>query len=320
MPDDLATLSAPMRDLRREFEDAIAPHREALWHFCRRLTGSGWDAEDLVQETLLRALARLPNLWQPIHPRGYLFRIATNLWIDQQRRERPLLIEALDEADGIASDGSADQRALVREAIERVVHLLPPRQRVVLLLCDTLDFHSREVAAMLGTTDGAVKSALQRARARLHAGRDGDGTVRASALHATASDPVVERYVDAFNRRDPDAIAALLDEASEVTIVGSAEEVGRDASRQASLAEWAADPREQRAVAGVLEGRPAIFVLYRTAGGGEALGCVHVPHEVEGRITRLRLYYFCVAFLQHAAALLGVDAVTHGHRYEGGLA
>jgi RNA polymerase sigma-70 factor (ECF subfamily) len=314
---ELNDLAGPLRAMRLQFEAVLEPHRPALWEYCRRLTGSGWDAEDLVQQTMMKAFANLPNLWQPMNPRSYLFRIASNCWIDQVRRERH---GQLDELDDYPDPSPADRmEALVetRAAMTRLVHLLPPRQRVVLLLCDALDFRAAEVAAMLGTTEGAVKAALHRARTTL-AGAQGEAGPGRTALGepGTPMHAVIQRYIDAFNARDAEAIAALLDEDAVVAIVGSAEEHGRAMIRSASLHEWATDPREQWARAGVLEGRPAIFVFYRTD-GREALAWIATLEVGPRSIRSQRIYYFCPELTRYAADRLGVPAVTHGYQWTG---
>ena len=85
---DLQSLAASVRAAQDAFVSAIEPHRDAFWRYCYRLTGSVWDAEDLVQESLARAFGRLSMVWQPPQLRAYLFRIASNTWIDSRRHAR----------------------------------------------------------------------------------------------------------------------------------------------------------------------------------------------------------------------------------------
>lgn len=311
----IQALAEPLRAMRLRFEAVLAPQREALWHFCRRLTGSSWDAEDLVQEAMLKAFASLPNVWQPLDGRTYLFRIAANTWVDQVRRSKRAPMEDLDAHHELQAPAVADRRVELHDAMERLVLLLPPRQRVVLLLCDSLDFRAREVAAMLATTEGAVKAALHRARATLARAAEAEPAPRTALDRRAALGPIVARYVEAFDRRDPDAIAALLHEDAVITIVGCAEEFGRAAARANSLSEWAADPRPQSMEPGVLEGRPALFVFYRLAEAPRALAWITTLEADASGILGQRQYYFTPEFIRHAATLLGVPAVTHGHQY-----
>jgi RNA polymerase sigma-70 factor (ECF subfamily) len=304
-----------LRAMRLQFEAVLEPHRPALWSYCLHLTGSCWDAEDLVQEAMLKAFANLANLWQPVHPRAYLFRIASNAWIDRVRRERLLPLEDLDAHAERGQEPGFDDRLHVREAILHLVRLLPARQRIVFLLAEAFEFRAGEIAAMLGTTEGGVKAALHRARAAI-AGAQGAPEVLPTRLGREGRvDPLAERYIEAFNARDPDAIAALLHEDAVTTIVGSAEELGRTVSRSASLAEWAADPIEQWVRPGLLDGRDALFVFYRTPEHEEALAWIITLEVSREAIHAQRQYYFCPELIRYAAEALGVPALTHGYQY-----
>ena len=85
---DFESLGSTTRDIRKEFNLIIEPYRQTLWQYCRAMTGSPWDAEDLVQETLIKTYAVLPKLYQPLYPKALLFRIATNTWINQCRKNQ----------------------------------------------------------------------------------------------------------------------------------------------------------------------------------------------------------------------------------------
>lgn len=321
IPDDLPGAA---RALRTRFEAEVEPLRGDLWRYCHRLTGSAWDAEDLVQETMQKALARLAELWQPVNTRAYLFRIASNAWIDRRRREVRMELTDLDD-EVAAADAHPDLRIQAHEALARMVALLTPLQRAVVLLCDTLDFTGPETAALLGSTEGAVKAALHRARRALAvAARPTDPASPAHERSAPSGvtyreagelDPLVQRYVEAFDARDADAIAALFHEDAQATIVGCAVELGRDVIRANSLAEWAGDPVRQWARAGRLEGRDVLFVFCEGAGGTPRLHSL-VELAVEGGgVREQRTYYFCPELLEHVASALGMEAETHGHQY-----
>jgi RNA polymerase sigma-70 factor (ECF subfamily) len=109
----------------------VAPLRPALHGVCRRLTGNLWDAEDLLQETLLRGFPALGQIHHGIeNPRGYLLRTATNLWIDQQRR-RASEARALGEVEPPAAPAAA---GALREAGERLLQRLSPQERAAVVL------------------------------------------------------------------------------------------------------------------------------------------------------------------------------------------
>lgn len=310
MPDSLSGLAGPIRDLRTRFQELTDPHRPALWQYCLRLTGSPWDAEDLSQETLLKAFARLSHLWQPIdNVRAWLFRVATNTWIDQVRRRRETL--PLEDIEQLPADQPADAQARASEAMARLVHLLPPRQRVVVLLMDVFDFTAGETAAMVGATEGAVRALLHRARTTLARARD---EVRPSQPSAPVP-PVLARFVDAFNRRDPDAIVALLDEHATAEIVGMAEELGREAIRDQSLGETFASAHRERAELGRLDGVPVVLVYGQQADGAEALTWIIRLEVVGERICTMRTYYYTPEWIRHAGGLLGTAAAPAGYHY-----
>lgn len=314
-PETLEQLGSPLRDLRRRFEEMAEPCRPALWRYCYRLTGSPWDAEDLVQETMIRAFARLTHCWQPLDPKPYLFRIATNAWIDQQRRNR-LPMDEMTTADDLAD--AAPDPATVWGAMEHLASRLPPRQRVVVLLVDLFDFTAAEVAAMIRATEGSVRAALHRGRVTLRSPFE----AAPSGETAAAVDPrpapgVVAQLVDAFNRRDPDALAALLHEQATNNIIGVAEEYGRSVIRKYSLADWAADPTPQWAELGMLEGRPALFIYCRKAEQEKALTWIICPAVDGEQIVTMDSYWFCPELLGYAAEQLGVPAEAHGYRITG---
>jgi RNA polymerase sigma factor (sigma-70 family) len=323
---DLQEYAGHVRDVRGRFVALTEPHRPELWQYCLRLTGSAWDAEDLVQETMLRAFARLGNLWQPIRDgRAYLFRIASNAWIDAVRRARTAR-----EADDAVPDDVTDEaaalgpeaRVAAGQALARLVGLLPPRQRVVLLLADVFEFRNREIGAMIGVTEGAAKALLHRARATLrdHAAAAAGAAAPAAAAPAgptPAEREVVAAFVDAFNRRDVDALVALLDAGASTDIVGVAEEFGRDVIREQSLTEGMASPIPQRAEPVVVSGRPVIAVYRMRPDGPRALMWL-IRLDIDGRrVCRWTSWFYTPELIRHAAAELGVPAAPAGYRYAG---
>lgn len=307
---DLQALSEASRELRLAFERAIAEHRPALWRYCLQLTGSAWEAEDLVQETVLKGLGALYRFGQVLEPRSYLFRIASNTWIDQQRRLRPEV--GLEAAEEIPAD---DAPADLSEAMRVLVTTLPTRQRVILLLIDGFGFAAKEVAAMLTISEGAVKAALHRARQALHRARTSPPDSRTTRMAALPA--VVAAYLDAFNSRDVDALVALFDPEATNYIVGDWEEHGVEAMKQYSLAFWKAELQPERAEYRNLLGRDVVVVNTWRADGSEALWSVIELQIGPDRVLGQRWYFFCPEFLEHAAAQLGLPAVTHGYFYEG---
>ncbi|SCL51873.1 RNA polymerase, sigma subunit, ECF family [Micromonospora chersina] len=203
------------------------PHRGELLAYCYRMLGSFHEAEDLVQETMLRAW-RARDRYDPARAsvRTWLYRIATNACLTalEGRARRPLpsglgapsvdpeapLAPALDipwlqPFPDARLD--ADVRTDLRLALVAAMQALPARQRAVLLLREVLEFSAAEVAAQLGTTVAAVNSALQRARVALADVGDAGAVTEPDDPEVRA---VVQRYVRAFEAADVPALVRLL--------------------------------------------------------------------------------------------------------------
>ncbi|HEX5267630.1 MAG TPA: sigma-70 family RNA polymerase sigma factor [Acidimicrobiales bacterium] len=213
----------------------LEPYRRELTGYCYRMLGSGFEAEDAVQETMIKALRAAAGFEGRSSVRSWLYRIASNVCIDMtrqvQRRARPMEMGPAsppDEsflgplrpeapwvtpiADGKVVDVTGDpaelavQKESVRLAFVAALQHLPARQRAALVLCDVLSWSAADAAELLETTTAAVNSALQRARATLTQLPDGG---RPRPLD-TDTAGLLERYVDAFERYDMDALAKLL--------------------------------------------------------------------------------------------------------------
>lgn len=175
-------------DPAREFAANVEAHRRELRDHCRRLVGSRDDAEDLVQETLVRAWRARTAFEGRSTLRTWLYRIATNVCLDAVRRDRHLAgpLDATEVAggrapgallwrsppqDGDGGGSEAEAAVVARETLElallAAVRHLPPRQREVLVLRDGLGWSAREAAQAAGTTVAGANSTLQRARATL---------------------------------------------------------------------------------------------------------------------------------------------------------
>jgi RNA polymerase sigma-70 factor (ECF subfamily) len=210
-------------------------YRRELTGYCYRMLGSGFEAEDAVQETMVRAWKAFDSFEGRSAVRSWLYRIATNVCLDmlrsRQRRARPMDLGPSGTADAslgaplpeatwvqpipddrvLPEDGDPAELAAARETIRlafvTALQHLPARQRAVLILREVLRWRASEVAELLDTSVASVNSALQRARATL------------AARDLTTSDPVVEdadqqaliaRYVDAFERYDITELVSLL--------------------------------------------------------------------------------------------------------------
>jgi RNA polymerase sigma factor (sigma-70 family) len=197
---------------RRERLLALAGEvRPELHRYCARLMGSVIDGEDVVQDTLVRALVALPGLDAMTPFRPWLFRIAHNRALDLLRSRALRHAEPLDAAPAVADPASPDpmETLMRQEAVETAVSRfveLPILQRSVVILKDVLDESLMEIAALLDLTVDAVKGHLARGRARLR-----EINAQAGPLPAAwSASAAVGRYVALFNQRDWDGLRALL--------------------------------------------------------------------------------------------------------------
>ena len=214
----------------------LEQHRSELTGFCYRMLGSAFDADDAVQETMVRAWQGLDRFEGRSALRSWLYRIATNVCLDslrgRQRRALPMDLsspvpattpptEQLPETTWLEPlpDDPA-QRAVdqdtIRLAFVAALQHLPPRQRAVLILREVLCWQASEVADLLDTTVASVNSALQRARATLAASQLTDSTPM-DALDAEGQ-ALLTRYVAAFEAYDMDLLVSLLHEDASISM------------------------------------------------------------------------------------------------------
>jgi RNA polymerase sigma-70 factor (ECF subfamily) len=300
-----------VRQARRDFLATLAPLRPDLHRYARRLTGNVWDAEDLVQETLMRAFARAAQTPGEIrHPLAWLLRIATNVYIDSRRR--PVPTPTPDLADRTAAPGADPGE--VRDALAEVTTLLPPQERAAIVLREAFDLPLADIATMLSTSVGAVKAALHRGRDRL---TDPERDQRRAARPAP-SRAVLDALASAFTAYDLDGLATLFLEDGVSEIVGVRHETGRGSIRDGSLRYTLFVETDVRLRASVedISGEPVI-VLWETPvqepSEGSGLGDVLRLDIVDEGVARLRWYYFCPETLIECARELGAPARTHGY-------
>jgi RNA polymerase sigma-70 factor (ECF subfamily) len=220
------------------FATLFERYRRELHVHCYRLLGSFDDAEDIVQETFLRAWRKRRSFRGRSSFRAWLYRIATNASLDALERRRRVAPRATGTAaevpwlqpypdhllEGTApSDDEPDAVAIDKETIELAflvaIQHLPPRQRAVLILRDVLGWPARETAELLGTSLASVNSALQRARSTMKAELPPRRSEWTAGANASAEErALLERYVEATERSDAGAIAALMREDARFTM------------------------------------------------------------------------------------------------------
>jgi RNA polymerase sigma-70 factor (TIGR02960 family) len=211
-----------------DFAAAVEPHRRELQVHCYRMVASYDDAEDLVQETLLKAWRAREEFQGRSTFRAWLYRIATNVCLDFLRRNarEPLRYEpvpGIDSGDGEpparypwlqpfpdSPDATAESRETMELVFLTAIQHLPPRQRAVLMLRDVLDFSAADTAAQLDMTVAAVNSALQRARPAVREHLPADRSQWRSPSTSAEERQILDRYVHVAATGDVAAMADML--------------------------------------------------------------------------------------------------------------
>jgi RNA polymerase sigma-70 factor (ECF subfamily) len=217
------------------YEALVEPHRRELQAHCYRMLGSIQDAEDALQDALLRAWKALDRFEGRSTTRSWLYRIATNACLDAISK-RPKRVLPIDYEDAPAGETiwlgpcpddlveGYEQRESIELAFIAALQHLPANQRAVLILREVLGFSAKEVAAMLETTPASVNSAMQRARVSVDE-RLPERTQQETL--ATLDDDeikeLVERYMEAWDRGDVDAVVAMLAEDATFSMPPNAE-------------------------------------------------------------------------------------------------
>ena len=310
-----------LRTAWHRYVDQLVPLRPALYGYCRRLAGNVWDAEDLVQDTLLRAFAHWGVTYPPIRdPRAYLLRTATNVWIDTVRRRQTEARDSSAELDRVPATAAGPETSSdVRDAGTVLLQRLSPQECAAVVLKELFDMTLDEIADLLATTAGAVKAALHRGRGRL---RQPSGA--SAARRPRPSAQLLDRFIAAYNAKDVKGLVALMLEGGATENVGNSFHIGSDAAEGTPRflhavvhghREW--PPEFQREAARIeraeFEGEP-IVLAFRTYRGREALESIYRFEEEDGRIARIRSYVFCPETMRAVGEALGARVRTGLYR------
>ena len=294
----------------------LEQHRVELTAYCYRMLGSAFEAEDAVQETMLRAWRSFDRFEGRAALRSWLYRIATNVCLDllsgAQRRARPMDLAAPQTADALLGeplpevtwiqpipDGRvvpeggdpavvAESRETIRLAFMAALQHLPPRQRAVLILRDVLRWKATEVAELLEATVASVNSALQRARSTL------------ADSNISATDPakpmdqeqraLLTRYVHAFEQYDLDSLVSLLHKDA----TWSMPPYELWLRRHDDIRRWCLGPgagcRGSRLIPTVANGSPAFGQYKPSVGGGYEAWALQVIEASAGRIIGISFF------------------------------
>jgi RNA polymerase sigma-70 factor, ECF subfamily len=315
-------------------ESDLEPYRRELTGYCYRMLGSGFEAEDAVQETMVRAWRNADTFEGRSTTRTWLYRIATNVCIDMgrqvQRRARPMEMGSSSPPDeshlgGVLPEAAwvtpipdasvspeltdpgeiAEFRESIRLAFVTALQHLPARQRAALLLCEVLRWPVAEAAELLESSVAAVNSALQRARATL-------ARVTPDA-HADplddADSELLERYVDAFERYDTEALVRLL----RADAIQSMPPFAMWLQGATDIGRWMLQPgpsacRGSRLLPTSANGSPAFGQYRPDPDGGFAPWAIQVLEVSEGKIAGMS---FFLDLLNHERLFPAFGLPTH---------
>jgi RNA polymerase sigma-70 factor (ECF subfamily) len=294
----IATLSSPI-------EQDLESHRRALTGYCYRMLGSGAEAEDAVQETMVRAWRGAERLQDRAALKSWLYRIASNVCFDMldssKRRAQPMDLGPASAADAPLGEPEhnwvqpipddrvdpaelADARETLRLAFVAALQNLPPKQRAVLVLREVLRWQATEVAELLETSVQSVNSALQRARATLG---DLDLDTSGPAEADGEEQQLLERYVEAFEAYDIGSLVTLLKEDAEFSMPPFPLWVQGPEQIAAFMLGTGAKCEGSRVLVTHANGGPAIAVYNRDEDGGHSPWAVVVLEFSDSRISGL---------------------------------
>jgi RNA polymerase sigma-70 factor (ECF subfamily) len=296
---------SPVATAQSATVDALEQYRRELTGYCYRMLGSAFEAEDAVQETMLRAWRSLDRFEGRSALKSWLYRIATNVCFDslagRERRARPMdlgpaqepLFENLAELPEVTwitplptPDELAEQRETLRLAFVAALQHLPAKQRAALILCEVLKWQASEAAELLETSVASINSALQRARATL---ASADTTALADLDEETRA--LLDRYVAAFEDYDIDRLTELLHEDAVQSMPPySLWLEGRD-----DIFTWWLGPGigckgSKLVPVGLVNGMPSWGQFKPDPDGGYAPWAVIVPEVSDGRIVELTFF------------------------------
>jgi RNA polymerase sigma-70 factor (ECF subfamily) len=312
--------TTPASEANPTFEQLAEPLRREIRVHCYRMMGSLHEAEDLVQETYLRAWRNFDSFERGSF-RAWLYRIATNACLnalESRQRAQRLLPDQLRPASATMLHGAPatdvpwlepypdsslegiedaaatpESRYSSREAVQlafmAAIQQLPPRQRAALMLCDVLGWAASEAASLLGSSTASVNSALQRARETLSR-RYPDGRPPEATRPSPEQQQLLRRYLQAWEAHDADRLGVLLKEDASVVMPPWSEwYLGRETIRSFFAAQWKTC-RGLRLVPTAANGQPAFAVYERDADGRFAAHSIQVLKLAQDAISTMTLF------------------------------
>jgi RNA polymerase sigma-70 factor (ECF subfamily) len=322
-PNDLDALRGGVEQAWHRFLDLYEGLRPELYRYCRHLTRSPFEADDLVQDSMFRGFVTLGCMAEPPpRPRAWLFRVASNLWIDRLRA-RHAAPDAAPEAP------PAGEPRELREAAGTLIARLSPHERAAVVLKEAFGFSLEEIAEALSTTPGTVKSALHRGRGKL--------AEPPAEEPAPPRPQVLDAFCAAFNAGDVERLTALLLDTAEIEVVRVHTEYGPEAARRGVFQGMMFGPRlladpsrlppgiDPEHVVGIRPEVPRceartyrgewLLVLWYAHADGEAVRALNRVTVEGDRLARVRNYFYTPDVLAEVCRELNVPFRSNGHRF-----
>jgi RNA polymerase sigma-70 factor (ECF subfamily) len=284
----------------RAYLETMSRLRPSLHRYCARMVGSVMDGEDVAQESLFEAYQKLDTFDESLPLKPWLFRIAHNRSIDFLRKQKVRAGAETESAmsDDLAGLDSSHFSSSVRTAVEHLVIHLPPMERACVLLKDVLDYSLEEIAELVDSTAGGVKSALSRARTKLKGLENSRSKGQEKAPNPPLSQ-LLQLYVDRFNQCDWDGVRELTSADARLLVADGF--AGRLADAP-YFSEYERRVGEWRMSVGEVDGEPVIIDLRRDQSGWKPHSMVRIE-VVAGRVTRIADYVFCPWLLSAATSV-----------------
>ncbi|TLS36907.1 RNA polymerase sigma factor [Pseudalkalibacillus caeni] len=298
--DKTLQFSEKARELKFDFNELIAEYREDLWKYCRYLTGSPWDGEDLYQETLIKAFGAFYQRWHPTNPKSYIYRIATNTWIDQCRKEKRQIGYLEEEHEPVQE--FIDTLHL-EDALEQLFSLFTPRQTAAFLLMDVFQFTADEVAGIVKTTPGAVYATVRRVRNKLQdSPKDEKKKYFVSQKRSPGEEKVIQTYLKALNQGNIDDMLSLISDYAVNEADMGFQEFSKDEMRKGSVQHGLPGFRAEEKI---LWGKPVI-VVFASSADGPQIHDIQYQEVENGKIVAHRSFFFRKELIFAASEELGI--------------
>ncbi|MET3699891.1 RNA polymerase sigma-70 factor [Bacillus oleivorans] len=287
------------RNLNNEFEEMVSAYAADLWNYCKYITGSPWDGEDLFQETMIKSFGLLPQRWSEVtDKKNYLFRVATNTWLDQCRKLKREVGTLAESQEPIVDFSDS---LLLEQALISITNNLTAKQTAAFLLVDIFKFSAEETAGIVHSTPGGVYAAVQRARKRI---ASIDFSAAKTEPLAAKKDPTIAAYLEAFNKGDVNEMLRLVSDQTQNEAFLGFQEFSKDEMLKGSLQYGLPGYTAQEVI---LWGKPVIIVIAPGERGPEIHDIQY--HETEnGKIVSHKSYFFRKEFIFAAAKELGLKA------------